>query len=65
MMAIHPDQVAVINRAFTPSEQEISWAKRVVAAFAGATGVAALDGQMLDMPHLKQAQRVLAQAAAS
>ncbi len=65
MMAIHPDQVAVINRAFTPSEQEIAWATRVVAAFDGATGVVGLDGQMLDRPHLKQAQRGLAQAAPS
>ena len=63
MMAIHPDQVEIINRAFTPSETEIAWARRVVAAFAAAdTGVVGLDGQMLDMPHLKQAQRLLAQA---
>lgn len=61
MMAIHPDQVAVINRAFTPGDAEIAQARRVVAAFEGATGVVALDGQMLDMPHLKQARRVLAQ----
>ena len=64
MMAIHPDQVDVINRAFTPSEAEIARARRVIAAFAAAdTGVVGLDGQMLDMPHLKQAQQVLAQAA--
>lgn len=62
MMAIHPDQVEIINRAFTPSESEIAWAQRVVDAFAASgAGVVGLEGQMLDRPHLKQAQRVLAQ----
>jgi citrate lyase subunit beta / citryl-CoA lyase len=60
MMAIHPGQVEVINAAFTPTASETEWAERVVAAFAGSTtGVVGLDGQMLDMPHLKQARRVL------
>jgi citrate lyase subunit beta/citryl-CoA lyase len=60
MMAIHPDQVEIINSAFTPSDQEIAWAQRVVTAFEGAsTGTVGLDGQMLDMPHLKQARRLL------
>jgi len=61
MIAIHPDQVAVINQAFTPTAEEIGHARRVVAAFdsVGGSGVVALDGQMLDMPHLKQARRVL------
>lgn len=61
MMAIHPNQVEIINGAFTPSAGEIEWAKRVITAFEGsATGVVGLDGQMLDMPHLKQARRVVA-----
>ena len=60
MMAIHPGQVEIINNAFTPSDDEIAWATRVVAAFAGSTtGTVGLDGQMLDMPHLKQARRLL------
>lgn len=65
-IAIHPDQVAAINEAFTPTEAEIAHARRVVAAFAAApgTGVVGLDGKMLDMPHLKQAEQVLARAAA-
>jgi citrate lyase subunit beta/citryl-CoA lyase len=60
-LAIHPDQVAVINDAFTPDPAEIAHAQRVVAAFAASpgTGVVGLDGMMLDMPHLKQARRVL------
>ena len=63
-LAIHPDQVAVINDAFTPDAAEIAHAQRVVDAFAASpgTGVVGLDGMMLDMPHLKQARRVLALA---
>jgi citrate lyase subunit beta / citryl-CoA lyase len=61
-LAIHPDQVAAINTAFSPSEAELEHARRVVAAFAasGGAGVASLDGQMIDRPHLLQAQRLLA-----
>jgi citrate lyase subunit beta/citryl-CoA lyase len=61
VMAIHPDQVAAIHRAFAPSDAETEHARRVVAAFDAApgAGVASLDGRMLDMPHLKQARRVL------
>ena len=60
MMAIHPDQVAIINAAFTPSATDVEYSRRVVAAFAGGVGVAGLDGKMLDQPHLKQARHVLA-----
>jgi citrate lyase subunit beta/citryl-CoA lyase len=61
MMAIHPAQVAVINEVMTPSAAEIAYAARVVAAFEGApgVGVVSLDGKMVDMPHLRQARRVL------
>ena len=64
MLAIHPDQVDVINAAFTPSADDIAYAKRVVEAFAGGKGVASLDGKMLDQPHLKQANHILALADA-
>jgi citrate lyase subunit beta/citryl-CoA lyase len=60
MLAIHPDQVAVINDAFTPSAADVEHARRVVDAFASGAGVASLDGKMLDQPHLKQAKNVLA-----
>ena len=62
--AIHPDQVAPINAAFTPSAADVERARRIVAAFeaSSATGVASLDGRMLDRPHLRSAQRVLARA---
>ncbi|MFE1600789.1 HpcH/HpaI aldolase/citrate lyase family protein [Methylobacterium sp. ID0610] len=61
-MAIHPAQVPVINAAFTPSAAEIARARAVVAAFAAApgTGVVGVEGQMLDRPHLRRAERLLA-----
>ena len=58
-IAIHPDQVEPINRSFTPTAEEIEYARRVVAAFSSGAGTVGLDGKMLDMPHLKQARRVL------
>ena len=64
MLAIHPDQVEIVNAAFTPSPSDIAHAGRVVAAFADGAGVASLDGKMLDKPHLKQARNILANAAA-
>lgn len=65
MMAIHPDQVPVINSAFTPSAAEVAHARAVVAAFEANPGAGALslDGRMIDRPHLVQAQRTLAAAA--
>ena len=64
MLAIHPDQVEIINAAFTPSGADVARAKRVVEAFASGAGVASLDGKMLDQPHLLQARHVLALDAA-
>ena len=63
-IAIHPKQVEAINAAFTPAEDELDWARRVVAAFAadGGAGVLRLDGKMLDRPHLRLAERLLAAA---
>ena len=60
-MAIHPGQVATINEAFSPSSEEVQAATRIVRIFeaSGETGVASLDGEMLDRPHLLRAQRVL------
>lgn len=62
MMAIHPAQVPVINAAFTPSDAEVAHARAVAAAFAAnpGAGVLQLDGRMIDAPHLKAAQRLLA-----
>jgi citrate lyase subunit beta/citryl-CoA lyase len=64
MMAIHPDQIAVINRAFTPSEADVATARAIVDAFAANphAGVLAVGGKMVDAPHLAQAKRVLERA---
>ncbi len=62
-IAIHPDQVAVINEAYSPTAEEVAHARRVVEAFAAQpeAGTLSLDGHMIDRPHLVQAQRTLAQ----
>ena len=62
MLAIHPDQVPVINAAFTPGAGQIAAARAIVAAFAAQPGAGALqlDGQMIDQPHLQQARKLLA-----
>lgn len=63
-LAIHPDQVPIINAAFTPSEREIERARGIVTMFAASpdAGVISLNGQMYDRPHLIRAERVLARA---
>jgi citrate lyase subunit beta/citryl-CoA lyase len=63
-MAIHPAQVPVINEAFTPSEEAIAQARMVVDVFAQnpGAGVVGVQGEMLDRPHLKRAERLLARA---
>lgn len=56
--AIHPDQVPLINQAFTASAQERQWAHKVVAQLSGgALGI--VDGRMVDAPHLRLARRIL------
>jgi citrate lyase subunit beta/citryl-CoA lyase len=64
-LAIHPSQVAPIHAAFNPTADEIARAERVIAAFAAAPGAGAVafEGGMLDKPHLRQAERVLAARA--
>jgi len=63
-IAIHPDQVAIINEAYTPSAEEMAHAQRIVDAFAANpdAGTLSLDGAMVDRPHLTQALRTLGQA---
>lgn len=65
-LAIHPDQIAPINAAFTPTATEIAHAEAVVAAFAAdpGAGVLAVEGRMVDRPHLRQAETLLARARA-
>lgn len=66
---IHPDQVEPVQRAFTPSDEEIASARRVMSAFeahqAIGKGAFALDGKMIDAPIIKSAERVLARARAA
>jgi len=63
-LAIHPDQVEIINEVFRPAPEAVEEAARIVAAFAepGAAGVTSLDGRMLDRPHLAAAERLLKRA---
>ncbi len=63
-MAIHPAQVATINKAFTPSPDEAAQAERILSAFAeaGDAGVVAIDGKMYDIPHLNRARKLLERA---
>ena len=63
-IAIHPAQSEIINAAFTPSEEEVDWAQKVVDVFEQnpGLGTVGLEGKMLDMPHLKQARNLLALA---
>lgn len=64
-MAIHPGQVEVINRVFTPDPETLARAQRIVALIEEAgddTGVLNLDGRMIDRPHLRQAERIIARA---
>ena len=63
-LAIHPAQVAPINEGFMPTANEIAHAQRIVDAFAASPGVGTvgIDGRMIDRPHLKAAEKLLAQA---
>ncbi len=62
--AIHPNQVAIINAAFSPTPEQVTWAERVLALVPGgdesALGAALLDGQLIEAPHVARAKRILA-----
>lgn len=61
-IAIHPDQVEVINRAFSPTPEQLLEAQAIVDAFAASpnAGTLGIGGKMYDIPHLKAARRTLA-----
>jgi citrate lyase subunit beta/citryl-CoA lyase len=67
MLAIHPNQVEIINAAFVPSTEEIVRAQSIVRLFAENpdSGVLQLDGEMVDRPHLVQARKILTMAGRS
>ena len=60
-MAIHPAQVPIINAAFSASPEELQWAHAVIAAFERdpQAGTIAIDGKMIDRPHLTLARRLM------
>ena len=63
-LAIHPDQVPLINSSFTPNAAQIARAEAVLAALQKSSGggVASLEGEMIDAPHGKWARNILARA---
>jgi citrate lyase subunit beta / citryl-CoA lyase len=63
-IAIHPDQIAIINACFSPSAEQIAEAQLIVDAFAAQpdAGTLGINGKMYDIPHLKAAQKTLASA---
>lgn len=64
-LCIHPRQVAAVNQGFLPSEAELDWARRVLAAAEASGGAAvAVDGRMVDAPVLLRAQRLLSRGSA-
>ncbi|MER9708427.1 CoA ester lyase [Mesorhizobium sp. M0204] len=68
-LAIHPTQVAIFNEAFSPSAQELEWARRVVAADndAATRGLSAFsfNGKMIDPPVVRRAHQILALASSN
>ena len=66
---IHPNQVSAVQEAFTPSNDALEYARRIVETFESSQregkGAYALDGKMIDMPLLKNAQKVLDRAKAA
>ncbi len=63
-IAIHPDQIAIINRCFSPSAEDIAEAQMIVDAFAAQpdAGTLGIGGKMYDIPHLKAARKTLAES---
>ncbi|APT84336.1 HpcH/HpaI aldolase/citrate lyase family protein [Corynebacterium aquilae] len=59
---IHPAQVPVIRRAYTPDEHQLQWARRVVEEAQAHPGAFKLDGEMIDAPLINQAHRVVSRA---
>lgn len=61
--AIHPRQIAVLNEVFSPSADEIAYARKVAAAFAETdSGLVVVDGKLIEKPVLRTVSRILAVA---
>jgi citrate lyase beta subunit len=67
-LCIHPAQLETVNRVFAPDDEELAWARRVLAAYEqglrDGRGAVALDGTMVDMPIVRRAERLLAEEEA-
>jgi citrate lyase subunit beta/citryl-CoA lyase len=67
-MCVHPAQVAIVHDAFRPTRDEVAWAEKVMAEVdrkgLARGGVASVDGRMVDVPVIRQARRILADARA-
>lgn len=61
-LTIHPDQIDVVNSCFSPSPSELAEARELLAAAEGQVGAFRFKGQMVDIPHFKQAQRLIDRA---
>ena len=61
-VAIHPTQVAVIRSAYTPTDDQVDWARRVLDAAGSQRGVFQFEGLMVDAPVLRKAERIVALA---
>jgi citrate lyase subunit beta/citryl-CoA lyase len=64
-VAIHPTQVAVIREGYAPTDKQVDWARRVLDTARNERGVFQFEGQMVDMPVLRKAQRIIALAPPS
>jgi citrate lyase subunit beta/citryl-CoA lyase len=59
-LAVHPTQIPIIHSMFAPSQDEVAWAQRVVAAFdTASTGVVSVDGMMVDRPVVERARHIV------
>ena len=60
---IHPAQIPVVNKAFSPTDEEVAWARRIVAAYeeanAAGSGSVSVDGQMVDAASIRMARNTL------
>lgn len=65
LLCIHPTQVEIVHRALCPADEELAWARRVMAAASSGAGVFVVDGQMVDAPVLGRARRLLQRAGDS
>jgi len=61
-VAIHPKQLAVIRAAYAPADEEVDWARRVLAEVPDNRGVFSFEGRMVDGPVIRHAERILQRA---